>query len=139
MNTNTTLSSGIIELARPELEEFGEEVGRGDCRRILVASRMLARDSAYVDGDWDSNEAAYELRANIAIDLGDELAGEDQVEGMHGIPAIEGYITLRRVYGANWAHLAYTDYLTYYRDDCSAEPSAVVSAVMAEIGERHAL
>ena len=120
-NINTTIPRGILEIARPNLETLAKEFDAGRGLRVAAVADVLVEDLGFDD--------AYEVRAHVAALFGHDVAGADDEEGMHGIPAIEAFMELRGAYGSDWARLAYEDYLTHYSATPCREPAAVAAAV----------
>ncbi|WP_159017267.1 hypothetical protein [Cognatiluteimonas profundi] len=131
-----SITSGILELARPHVTTLAEELDEGRDIRITSVARIVSEMPNGFVG-WDTTDAAYEVRGDVANDVGDELADEDDVEGLHGIPAIEACITLSLAYGDDWLRLAYADYLTHFSEVPCCDPYAVASAVVKKAEARY--
>lgn len=132
-NTNNT-KSGILELARPTIELFGEEIENRDGLRVAAALEAFANG---FDEDDHGSEAPYMLRDYVGAQIGFERADADADEYMYGIPIHKAFLELRRVYGENWARRAYADYLAHFGGVPCQAPVAVANLKFDQIEVRY--
>ena len=133
INTNET-NAGILELARPAIELFGEEI---ECRDGLRVAAILEAFANGFDEDDHGSEAPYMLRDYVGRRIGFEHADADENEHTYGIPFHEAVLELRRAYGENWARPAYADYLAHFGGVPCQSPVAVANMKFDLIEDRY--